>query len=52
MGGQAIQLHGGIRVTEEYLIGHYFKRLNMIENGFGTVGVHLDRMARIGREAA
>jgi alkylation response protein AidB-like acyl-CoA dehydrogenase len=51
VGGQSIQLHGGIGVAEEYLIGHYFKRLNMIDNAFGTVGVHLDRMARLDRGA-
>lgn len=52
VGGQAIQLHGGIGVTEEYLIGHYFKRLTMIDNAFGTVGIHLDRMARLDRAVA
>lgn len=52
VGGQSIQLHGGIGVTEEYSIGHYFKRLTMIDNAFGTVGVHLDRMARLERRAA
>lgn len=46
VGGQAIQLHGGIGITEEYVIGHYFKRLTMINNAFGNVGFHLDRMGR------
>lgn len=44
-GYQAIQLHGGIGMTEEYSIGHYFKRLHMIDNALGTVGTHLGRMA-------
>ena len=44
-GYQAVQLHGGIGMTEEYLIGHYFKRLHMIDNALGTVGTHLGRMA-------
>jgi alkylation response protein AidB-like acyl-CoA dehydrogenase len=44
-GYQAIQLHGGIGMTEEYSIGHYFKRLHMIDNALGTVGTHLGRMS-------
>jgi alkylation response protein AidB-like acyl-CoA dehydrogenase len=51
-GYQAVQLHGGIGMTEEYLIGHYFKRLHMIDNALGSVGAHLDRMAGIERRAA
>lgn len=51
VGGNAIQLHGGIGVTEEYAVGHYFKRLTMIDNMFGTVGLHLDRMAALGAAA-
>jgi alkylation response protein AidB-like acyl-CoA dehydrogenase len=49
VGGQAIQLHGGIGVTEEYIIGHYFKRLTLIDNMFGTVQMHLARIAALGR---
>jgi alkylation response protein AidB-like acyl-CoA dehydrogenase len=51
-GYQSIQLHGGIGMTEDYLIGHYFKRLHMIDNALGTVGTHLGRMAEIERRAA
>jgi alkylation response protein AidB-like acyl-CoA dehydrogenase len=51
-GYQSVQLHGGIGMTEEYLIGHYFKRLHMIDNALGSVGSHLDRMAGIERRAA
>lgn len=43
--GQAIQLHGGIGVTEEYLIGHYFKRMTTIELALGTSHFHLERLA-------
>jgi alkylation response protein AidB-like acyl-CoA dehydrogenase len=50
--GQAVQLHGGMGMTEEYLIGHYFRRLYMIESAFGPTGVHLDRMAALGNRAA
>jgi alkylation response protein AidB-like acyl-CoA dehydrogenase len=51
-GYQSVQLHGGIGMTEDYLIGHYFKRLHMIDNGLGTVGTHLNRMSEIERKAA
>ncbi|HEU0201943.1 MAG TPA: acyl-CoA dehydrogenase family protein [Burkholderiaceae bacterium] len=48
IGQQAIQLHGGIGVTEEYAVGHYFKRLTMIEHAFGDTQFHLARFARTG----
>ena len=41
IGQQAIQLHGGIGMTMEAKIGHYFKRLTMIENTFGDTEYHL-----------
>lgn len=43
VGGQAIQLHGGIGVTEEYSIGHYYRRLYVIARSFGTADTHLER---------
>lgn len=46
VGGQAIQLHGGIGVTEEYIIGHYFKHLTFLDNLFGTVELHLQNIAK------
>jgi pimeloyl-CoA dehydrogenase small subunit len=48
VGQQAIQLHGGIGVTEEYALGHYFKRLTMIESRFGDTDHHLAEFARAG----
>ncbi len=45
VGGQAIQLHGGIGVTEEFAIGHYFKRLSFIDNAFGSTARHVRLMA-------
>jgi pimeloyl-CoA dehydrogenase small subunit len=48
IGQQAIQLHGGIGVTEEYAVGHYFKRLTMIETMFGDSEHHLAEFARLG----
>jgi pimeloyl-CoA dehydrogenase small subunit len=41
LGKDAIQLHGGIAMTEEYKAGHYFKRLTMIGTLFGDVDHHL-----------
>ncbi|MEJ8858829.1 acyl-CoA dehydrogenase family protein [Variovorax robiniae] len=38
--GQGIQLHGGIGVTEEYLIGHYFKRAVVAELELGSIDRH------------
>ncbi|HEY5210538.1 MAG TPA: acyl-CoA dehydrogenase family protein [Stellaceae bacterium] len=43
VGQQAIQLHGGIGMTDEYAAGHYFKRLSSIEYTFGDTDYHLDR---------
>ena len=48
VGQQAIQLHGGIGVTEEYAVGHYFKRLTMIEVQFGDTEHHLAKLAAAG----
>ncbi|WHZ12436.1 MAG: Acyl-CoA dehydrogenase family protein [Burkholderiaceae bacterium] len=35
VGQQAVQLHGGIGVTDEYIVSHYFKRLTQMEMTFG-----------------
>ena len=47
VGQQAIQLHGGIGMTDEYVAGHYFKRLTMIDQTFGDADHHLDRFAEV-----
>ena len=44
VGQQAIQLHGGIGMTDELRVSHYFKRLTTIDTLFGNVDFHLDRM--------
>ena len=41
IGQEAIQLHGGIGMTMEYKVGHYFKRLTMIDIMFGDAEYHL-----------
>lgn len=48
IGQEAVQLHGGIGVTMEYAMGHYFKRMTMIERGFGDTEMHLAALARLG----
>ena len=52
VGQQAVQLHGGMGMTDELAIGHYFKRLTVIENEFGTVDHHLARYAALTRSDA
>ena len=46
IGQQAIQLHGGIGMTMEYKVGHYFKRVTMIDMMFGDADHHLREIAR------
>jgi pimeloyl-CoA dehydrogenase small subunit len=48
VGQQAIQLHGGIGMTMEYKVGHYFKRVTMIDAMFGDADHHLAELARLG----
>jgi alkylation response protein AidB-like acyl-CoA dehydrogenase len=43
VGQNAVQLHGGMGVTDEMAIGHYFKRATMIEGLFGSTDHHLAR---------
>jgi alkylation response protein AidB-like acyl-CoA dehydrogenase len=52
IGQQAIQLHGGIGMTMEYKVGHYFKRLTMIDTMFGDADHHLRRLAHHGARPA
>ncbi|MEZ5829828.1 MAG: acyl-CoA dehydrogenase family protein [Dongiaceae bacterium] len=47
VGEEAIQLHGGIAMTDEYAAGHYFKRLTMIRLMFGDENYHLWRYRQI-----
>ena len=48
IGQEAIQLHGGIGMTMEYKVGHYFKRMTMIDKQFGDADVHLETLAQLG----
>jgi pimeloyl-CoA dehydrogenase small subunit len=48
IGESAIQMHGGIGMTMEYKVGHYFKRVTMIDKMFGDADHHLVALARLG----
>ncbi len=45
VGQQCIQLHGGIGVTDEYLVSHYFKKLTQLEMSFGDSLHHLGQIS-------
>ncbi len=47
VGQNAVQLHGGMGMTDELNIGHYFKRLTMIDALFGNVDYHLKRFGSL-----
>ncbi len=47
IGQNAVQLHGGMGMTEELAIGHYFKRLTAIDYEFGTSDSHVARYAKL-----
>lgn len=45
VGQQAVQLHGGMGVTDEVMAAHLFKRLAIIDTMLGDVDHHLARFA-------
>ncbi|MBT7369554.1 MAG: pimeloyl-CoA dehydrogenase small subunit, partial [Gammaproteobacteria bacterium] len=45
IGENAVQLHGGMGVTEELRLGHYFKRMLVIDSMFGNADYHLQKFA-------
>ncbi|MGQ0708286.1 MAG: acyl-CoA dehydrogenase family protein [Rhodoferax sp.] len=45
VGQQAVQLHGGIGVTDEYIVSHYFKVLTQLEMAFGDTLHHLGEVS-------
>jgi len=47
IGQNAVQLHGGMGMTDELNVGHYFKRLTMIDTQFGNVDHHLKRYSQL-----
>lgn len=52
VGQNAIQLHGGMGMTDEMAIGHYFKRATIIEGLFGSVDHHLRRYEHLSIDKA
>jgi alkylation response protein AidB-like acyl-CoA dehydrogenase len=47
VGQNAVQLHGGMGMTDELNIGHYFKRVTVIDTLFGNVDYHLKRFGSL-----
>ena len=47
VGQNSVQLHGGMGMTDELSVGHYFKRLTMIDTMFGDHNYHLKRYANM-----
>lgn len=45
IGQEAIPLHGATGMSDELAVGHYFKRLTMIDSTFGDTDYHLQRFA-------
>jgi len=49
VGQNAVQLHGGMGMTEELAVGHYFKRLTAVQYEFGSTDHHVARYAELTR---
>ena len=45
VGQSSVQLHGGIGVTDEYIVSHYFKKLTQLEMTFGDTLHHLGEVS-------
>jgi alkylation response protein AidB-like acyl-CoA dehydrogenase len=52
IGQNAVQLHGGMGMTDELILSHWFKRLTTIEMTFGDTDSHLQRFAALSRRAS
>jgi alkylation response protein AidB-like acyl-CoA dehydrogenase len=52
VGQNAIQLHGGMGMTDEMAIGHYFKRATVLESLFGSTDHHLRRYEMLAFDSA
>ncbi|MFW2544930.1 acyl-CoA dehydrogenase family protein [Primorskyibacter sp. 2E107] len=49
---ESIQMHGGIGMTMEYALGHFAKRLSMVDHRFGDTDYHLERFIHLAQAAA
>jgi alkylation response protein AidB-like acyl-CoA dehydrogenase len=47
VGQQAIQLHGGMGMTDELIVSHYFKRLTAIDLTFGDTDFHIQQFSAL-----
>jgi len=47
VGQESVQIHGGIGVTNELDVGHYFKRVTALEIMFGNTDYHTERFASL-----
>ena len=47
-----MQIHGGMGVTDEMRVGHYFKRVTMLDATFGNVDYHLRRFTALNAKSA
>ncbi|MFJ4294158.1 acyl-CoA dehydrogenase family protein [Cupriavidus sp. NPDC089707] len=47
VGQQAVQLHGGMGMTDELSVGDYFKRLTMLDQLLGDSDYHLQRFGEV-----
>ncbi len=52
VGQQSVQLHGGIGVTDEYIVSHYFKKLTQLEMTFGDTLHHLGQVSESMQDTA
>ncbi|HEY3636986.1 MAG TPA: acyl-CoA dehydrogenase family protein [Rhizomicrobium sp.] len=50
VGQNAVQIHGGIGMTDELALGHYFKRVTMLDALYGNVDHHLQRYIALSKK--
>lgn len=50
IGQNAVQIHGGMGMTDELAVGHYFKRATVIKHSFGSTDWHLARRAGLSNQ--
>jgi len=48
---EAVQLHGAIAITDEYVVGHYLKRIIAIDRSFGDASDALDHYHALSKDA-
>lgn len=51
IGQESVQIHGGIGVTDELDVGHYFKRLTTFQFMFGSTDFHAQRYSKLSRKS-